>query len=470
VPAPAPAPAPTPPTPPAPTGSLGYPRDFATAYDMHDELIGAGASGRVHGATHRATGRRVAVKVLPKRRAAPAPGVTRGGGGGGGGPPSPPVAAAPFSSSSGVAGPHAPAPLPPPSTCRAAAIRREVGATALAGAGSPHAPRLLGVYESDNEAFLVLERCEGGDLRALLAARGGAPLPEAAAAGVLRGVLHALAAGHARGLVYADVKPANVCLLRRRACVDREVRERGAAASSISSGGGDDSDGGGGGGGAPSASSSSAPSPSRLAAECERVFFGGVRLVDWGAASAPSRRLAGSPLYWAPEQALGYMVPAWPAGGAGGRAGAGHGHGDDGDGGDDGGGGGGVTKGGYGPAIDIWAAGVLAYQMMSGRFPFWPKAAVLERTAEENGSSSGGGGSDGGEGAPSEGVPRGLRPDQLLAAIRTAPIGPWPGASREARDLVVRLMLARDPCRRPTADECLAHPFFGGERHAGGGF
>lgn len=427
-----PAPAAPAPTTPERAGSLGFSRDFDAAYDLGD-LIGAGASGRVHHATERATGRSVAVKVLPKRTTT----MTT-------------TTSSSSSSSSSSAEPPSPYPSPPPSpgrspptantttntttTSRAAAIRREVGATALAARGSPYAPRLEGVFESDDEAYLVLERCEGGDLRSLLAARNGEPLSEAAAAAVLRGVLHALAACHARGMVFGDVKPSNVCLLRRRSSVEREVR------------------------------SEESSSDDENAKTTDARFFGGVRLVDWGAASpAPlsSRALAGSPLYWSPEQAEGY-----------GGLMAGSSRGSTGSGGDEGGALAGAAGAavGFGPEVDVWSAGVLAFQLMSGRLPYWGANNAPRRGlpgGADGGNSSGSGSASLEEGASAAAVPANLKPYQLLAAIRTAPIGAWPGASAEARDLVSR-MLERDPRRRITAAEALRHPFFAKCGGAGG--
>jgi serine/threonine protein kinase len=403
-----------PPHPPAPVlGSLGYPhvQHFDAEYTL-GELIGAGASGRVHQATHRASGRGVAVKILPKRRegragaAAEAASGSRGTTGSSSGGSNSAAEDSSRSSPSRSASTSA-SPVDDP-CCRAAAIRREISATAAASAGSPFAARLEAVYESEGDALLVLEACEGGDLRALLSARAGEPLPEPLAAAVLRGVLHALSACHARGMVYGDVKPGNVCLLRRRASVEREGEGGGGAAAA-----------------APAAAASSRSSSSLAAdADADRAFFGGVRLVDWGAASpAPLHpaALSGSPLYWAPEQAVGFAAAGAMLAGFGSNGGDGSNGGGD----EDGVLGGapshtGAARGGYGPAVDMWAAGVLAYQLMSGRLPYW------------GGNAGGGNGAGGGgdAGAP----PRGLRPWQLLAAIRTSPISAWPGGSAKARD------------------------------------
>ena len=409
------APAPREPAaPPARTGSLGFALGFDAAYEL-GELIGEGASGRVHLATERGTGRRVAVKVMRKRPAA---------------------AGGASSSSSSPTPQRSPSPT---ASSRHAAIRREAGATALASSGSPYAARLEGAYETDDEALLVLEHCAGGDLRSLLSGRAGAPLPEPCAAAVLRGVLHALAACHARGMVFGDVKPSNVCMLHRRRCEEEKEGVDSAAAAAAA----DDAD-----------------------------YYRDVRLIDWGAAAPaplPAGALAGSPLYWSPEQAEGFGG-LMASGGSSSSGGGGSSGGDDGE---------GVLAGaatarspGYGPEVDVWAAGVLAFQMMSGRLPYWSSSGSSgsssssgSRSSSGSGSGSDGGGGGGGslEGAS---VPRGLRPWQLLAAIRTAPIGAWPGASAEARDLVER-MLERDPTRRITAAEALEHPFFVGR--GGGG-
>lgn len=68
--------------------------------------------------------------------------------------------------------------------------------------------RLMRLFPAYRTYFLVMELCEGLDLRRLLMRRGRLPEPE------VRGILGQLAAGlkyiHARGLVHRDLKPANV--------------------------------------------------------------------------------------------------------------------------------------------------------------------------------------------------------------------------------------------------------------------
>lgn len=72
--------------------------------------------------------------------------------------------------------------------------------------------RLHAAYR-DNAAGCVLllqQLCEGGDMQTLLDTHG--PLSESDAASAIEGVLSSLAACHAAGYCYGDVKPANYML------------------------------------------------------------------------------------------------------------------------------------------------------------------------------------------------------------------------------------------------------------------
>ncbi|WP_435648159.1 protein kinase domain-containing protein [Kitasatospora purpeofusca] len=124
---------------------------------VHERELGAGASGRVVLARHRATGTPVAVKYL-----------------------------------------H--------STAGTAALRAE--AEVLAGLDSPHVTRLYEYVEGERGAAIVMELVDGIALRELLRAEG-ATTPEAALV-VLKGSLLGLAAAHGAGVVHRDYKPANV--------------------------------------------------------------------------------------------------------------------------------------------------------------------------------------------------------------------------------------------------------------------
>ncbi|MFD8696978.1 serine/threonine-protein kinase [Kitasatospora purpeofusca] len=124
---------------------------------VHERELGAGASGRVVLARHRATGTPVAVKYL-----------------------------------------H--------SAAGTAALRAE--AEVLAGLDSPHVTRLYEYVEGERGAAIVMELVDGIALRELLRAEG-ATTPEAALV-VLKGSLLGLAAAHGAGVVHRDYKPANV--------------------------------------------------------------------------------------------------------------------------------------------------------------------------------------------------------------------------------------------------------------------
>ncbi|KAI8473290.1 MAG: kinase-like domain-containing protein [Monoraphidium minutum] len=123
-----------------------------------------------------------------------------------------------------------------------------------------------------------------------------------------------------------------------------------------------------------------------------------VRAVDFGCSRpVPVTKPCGSPLFMAPE-----MIT--------------HGH----------------RR--FGTAVDVWAAGVMLYQLLTGVLPFWTNMTPKEVAA--------------------------LPPYSILAAVRTHdvsyPRALWSGISPEAKELVAS-MLDRNPAARITADEALAH-------------
>ena len=80
---------------------------------------------------------------------------------------------------------------------------------AARGLAHPNVVRLLDVRVADGRALLLLEHVEGETLAERL--RRG-PLPEPECRALARGLLAALEAAHAAGVVHRDVKPANVLL------------------------------------------------------------------------------------------------------------------------------------------------------------------------------------------------------------------------------------------------------------------
>eukprot|EP00878_Enallax_costatus_P015992 GHUV01016768.1.p1 GENE.GHUV01016768.1~~GHUV01016768.1.p1 ORF type:complete len:264 (+),score=70.11 GHUV01016768.1:911-1702(+) len=127
-----------------------------------------------------------------------------------------------------------------------------------------------------------------------------------------------------------------------------------------------------------------------------------VRAVDFGGSKVAGRgrpltECCGTPLYMAPEMALQR----------------------------------------YGVGADVWAAGVMMYQMLTGRMPFWSSKSLQDIAK--------------------------LAPYEILAATRCNevqfPRDMWADISPEAKDLVSR-MLDRDPATRITGEEALSHPWF----------
>lgn len=90
-------------------------------------------------------------------------------------------------------------------------FRREAQATARLS--SEHVPRVLDVGSTAEGApFIVMEYCEGRDLRVLVKEEG--PLPEHEAAAYIGQACVALAEAHALGIVHRDLKPSNLLLGR----------------------------------------------------------------------------------------------------------------------------------------------------------------------------------------------------------------------------------------------------------------
>ncbi|KAA0166857.1 hypothetical protein FNF27_04308 [Cafeteria roenbergensis] len=277
--------------------------------------------------------------------------------------------------------------------------------------------RLWDAFEDDAFAYLVLERVNGGTLHQHLKAerlhvakarrrlqseggssassapagaegagrgRSGKPLPPAARDGLMseatarrvtEQLLDALAYLHGKDILHADLKPENILLQRRPVA---------SAPSAPASG----------------ASGSAAATAAKPAAGANRSRqFESVKLCDFGHAR-PARdaryyRVTGD-VRLVPFEAVlgtaGYIAPEV------------------------------LTRQPYSPSIDMWAVGVILYEMVAGYPPFRPPTRCLTHKLE----------------FPDRG---------------------WLGVSEACKDLCSRL-LAVDPKQRMRAQQALGHAWF----------
>lgn len=96
------------------------------------------------------------------------------------------------------------------------------------------------------------------------------------------------------------------------------------------------------------------------------------------------------------------------------------------------------------PESDVWAAGIMAYQLLTGKFPYNDKSNPYNPSLSKVWKSI-------------------LMDDLNMSESR------WQGISEEARDFV-RMLLNKDPKKRPSARDALNHPWLKGtikDRHTG---
>lgn len=284
---------------------FGFPRDLHQRYALGG-VLGAGSFGVVRHATERATGRRYAVKSIPK--------VPK----------------------SGRATPR-----------YLLKLQAEADAMGQLGA-SLDAVYLRDAFEDDAAVHLVMELCEGGSVLDRL--KDG-EYGERQVAHIMRAVLRFLSQCHAKGLVYRDVKPENFMLLYKEAPppggAGGAAAAAGAGATAVPAEGGD-----GGMWGAFSrtlAGLTQAPPLEAAAAvggdglSLEGLAPGApgmaspVKATDFGLSirhrrgDPPLKSRSGTPAYMAPE----------------------------------------VITQHYDETADVWSAGIMMYQLLTGRFPFW---------------------------------------------------------------------------------------------------
>jgi serine/threonine protein kinase len=188
-------------------------------------------------------------------------------------------------------------------------------AEALALAQHPNIVQVYEVGEHDGRPFLSLEYCPGGSLDQKLA---GGPLPERAAADLVRALALAVHAAHQRGVLHRDLKPANV-LLGAMSGAEAESAKPQATGSRV--------DG-------PQAGTGT------LAGVVPKITdFGLAKRLEGGAELTRTGTVLGTPAYMAPEQASGHR--------------------------------GAVTT-----AVDVYSLGAILYECLTGRPPFRAATAV----------------------------------------------------------------------------------------------
>jgi serine/threonine protein kinase len=244
--------------------------------------------------------------------------------------------------------------------------------------------QLYEVLEDKKSYYVVMEKVEGMDLFELLSSEGRMPITASRA--ILKKLLEAVAALHAKGCIHKDLKLENVM-------IDKSPTEAGS----------------------PKSGKSSIAFPfksfSWKASERLKLLQGddspepAVKLIDFDTVEEYSpvvraKIVCGTDQYIAQEAYAGH----------------------------------------YSPASDIFSAGVIAYRLITGRFPF--KKRMFDDEAGENWV-----------GSPKMKVIQ----DRLKHFHIDFGTAPWP-AEPKARDLV-RWMLQVNEEDRPTATEALAHSF-----------
>lgn len=218
-------------------------------------------------------------------------------------------------------------------------------------------PNIVQVYEIgcyEDRLFLALEWVEGGSLANRL---DGMPWPPGQAASLIETLARAIDVAHGEGVVHRDLKPANILIqepgVRKQESGVRSqgsgVRGHGSRVRSQGSGiRGQGSEVKGQGAGVrgeaaatqvptaiPSDSCILTPDPCFLTPDsCPKITdFGLAQTIDGGPPMTQSGLLVGTPGYMAPEQASGKRALV-------------------------------------GPATDIYALGVVLYQLLTGQLPF----------------------------------------------------------------------------------------------------
>ncbi|KAG2452019.1 hypothetical protein HYH02_003058 [Chlamydomonas schloesseri] len=218
-----------------------------------------------------------------------------------------------------------------------ACIKREVALWGSLSGDSRYVAQLLGLYEDGGSVYLVQQRCYGD----LATAMQSGPLSEPCAAAIMWCVLSAIRDCHDHHLAMVDVKPQNFLLTSPPLALPA-AEARAEAAASVEAGAPPSAKAGAkeGAGARREAAQCACPVPLLLAPEHQAAHTAAhgpcVVACDFGCSLSYSElmrggRHGGSPIFFAPEQ----------------------------------------FSSSYGLGVDVWAAGVMLYLLLSGRYPFW---------------------------------------------------------------------------------------------------
>lgn len=98
----------------------------------------------------------------------------------------------------------------------------------------------------------------------------------------------------------------------------------------------------------------------------------------------------------------------------------------------------------YGPAVDVWAAGILIFQLLIGKCPFGPEYGWSDRKVY----------------AQVKSYAASATPEQVLRDVAKSSSNPerWDELSKEAREFLLSLLSA-DQSQRPLASDVAQHPW-----------